>query len=118
VSHSKKDSVRRMLHAAECAFLRVYGWTEDPDGWREPVGRRTYRRVLTHGHAVNSEKAYSRLEPPSGAFPEWYEARIFTSEDLQAWETGRARGLRFRRLERESRSDRPGEPEHDPDHGP
>lgn len=54
---------RERLREAEADFLRACGWVElDEDDWEEPVvleGKQK-RRVLTFGHAVNSELAYGK----------------------------------------------------------
>lgn len=54
------------LLAAEVKYLQASGWEQDTlrkvepgkeRGWVEPPGRHRHRRVLNHGHAVNSQKA-------------------------------------------------------------
>lgn len=53
------------LYAAEVEYLEANGWKRDDlrkvkpgqePGWVEPPGRHRRRRVVNHGHAVNSQK--------------------------------------------------------------
>lgn len=47
---------RDRLRLAEIEYLVATGWVmKRADAWQEPEGRRN--RTLTHGHAVNSQKA-------------------------------------------------------------
>lgn len=55
-----------LLIEAEVKCLVARGWERDTKrkvepgqepGWVEPPGRHRHRRVLNHGHAVNSQKA-------------------------------------------------------------
>lgn len=54
------------LYLAEVEYLEAHGWKRDDlrkadpgkdPGWVEPPGRHRHRRVVNHGHAVNSQKA-------------------------------------------------------------
>lgn len=46
------------LYLAECEYLLANGWEDvGPDAWEEPHER---DRCLSHGHAVNSQKARDR----------------------------------------------------------
>jgi hypothetical protein len=60
-----------LLYDAEVAYLESKGWERDKlrkvepgkePGWVEPPGRHRHRRVLAHGHAVNSQKANDAWE--------------------------------------------------------
>lgn len=54
---------RSALDGAEAAFLEAAGWMPgvEPQTWHEPPGRKD--RVLSQGHAVNSQKGHDRLVP-------------------------------------------------------
>lgn len=61
----------QLLREAEVKYLEANGWVRDTlrkvdpgkePGWVEPPGRHRHRRVLNHGHAVNSQKANDAFE--------------------------------------------------------
>lgn len=51
----------RLLYAAECLFLIAHGWYRDVAGdWVPPVDYPGKQYARDHGHAVNSQRFYSR----------------------------------------------------------